>query len=182
MNIRLQLCSKENKYVVNNIYPLYLHDLSEVWLRETNKYGVFEENDTRTLMEQNKIFDIWWEHPNILFPYLVTVDGLPAGFVFVASPPYTPCPAYINYFVNEFFLLRYYRGKGIGEEVMKQLLKLMPGHWELHTNASERNMRAISFWRKTLNACTKGQFTEEEGVREEGKMLIFRFNNNSDKV
>lgn len=175
MNIVLQLCSIEDKYIINNLYPLYLHDLSEIWQRTTNRHGVFEENDTCTLAEQNKIFDVWWEHPDVLFPYLIKVDQLPAGFVFVATPPYTPCPSYINYYLNEFFLLRHYRGKGIGQEAVRQLLTQMPGHWEVQTNSTARNARAISFWHKTLAACTEGQYTEEEGQRESGQMLVFRF-------
>lgn len=29
MNIEIVLTNKENAYIINNIYPLYLHDLSE---------------------------------------------------------------------------------------------------------------------------------------------------------
>ncbi|WP_020618957.1 GNAT family N-acetyltransferase [Paenibacillus daejeonensis] len=176
MNVELQLCSSEDKFIINNIYPLYLHDLSEIWERQTNRYGVFEDNDTRTLTEQNRIFDIWWEHPGVLFPYLIKVNDLPAGLAFVATSPYIPCPPTIDYYLNEFFLLRWYRGKGVGEQVMRQLLEKMPGHWELQTNPTIRNERAQRFWRKTLEACTKGNYTEEMGNHpNEGEMITFRF-------
>lgn len=179
MKVEVQLCSKEDKYIINNIYPLYLHDLSEVWERKTNRYGVFEENETRTLGEQNLIFDVWWEHPGVLFPYLIKVDDLPAGLAFVATAPYMPCPDFIDYYLNEFFLLRYYRGKGIGEQVVRQLIDKMPGHWEVHTNPTERNERAIQFWRRTLNACVNGEITEEVKTGHENEeMLVFRFAHN----
>ncbi|WP_347272256.1 hypothetical protein [Paenibacillus sp. N3/727] len=70
LNVTVRLCGMEEKFIINNIYPLYLHDLSEVWEHQINRYGVFENDDTRTLIEQNRVFDIWWEHPNVLFPYL----------------------------------------------------------------------------------------------------------------
>ncbi|MBD3922086.1 GNAT family N-acetyltransferase [Paenibacillus sp. PR3] len=176
MNVELQLCGIGDKFIINNIYPLYLYDLSEIWERDTNRYGVFEDDDTRTLAEQIQVFDVWWEHPGVLFPYLIKVDDLPAGLIFVATPPYTPCPSYIDYYLNEFFLMRKYRGKGIGEIAMRQLLDMMPGRWELQTNPTARNERAIKFYRKTLHACTNGEYTEELGRHpEQGEMLVFRF-------
>lgn len=37
LNVIVRLCGMEEKYIINNIYPLYLHDLSEVWERKTNR-------------------------------------------------------------------------------------------------------------------------------------------------
>ncbi|WP_430157929.1 GNAT family N-acetyltransferase [Paenibacillus algorifonticola] len=183
LKVTVRLCGVEEKFIINNIYPLYLHDLSEVWKHKINRYGVFENDDTRTLTEQNRVFDIWWEHPNVLFPYLITVDHLPAGLAFVATPPFTPCPPSIHYYMNEFFLLRNYRGKGIGEEAFRQIIKKMPGNWELQTNPTDRNERAKHFWRKTLNTCTNGNYSEELGHHpEDGDKLIFRFSTSSNQV
>ncbi|URN95885.1 MAG: GNAT family N-acetyltransferase [Candidatus Pristimantibacillus lignocellulolyticus] len=176
MKVELQLCSIEEKFIINNIYPLYLHDLSEIWGHQINRYGIFEESDIRTLAEQNLVFNVWWEHPGVLFPYLIKVDDIPAGFAFVATPPYTPSPSYINYYLNEFFLLRTYRGKGVGEQAIRQLIDRMPGYWELQTNPTNRNKRAQNFWRKTLNICTNGEYTEQLGhYYEDGEKLVFRF-------
>jgi len=90
MKVSISLTDQNTKFVINNLYPLYLHDLSEVWGWRPNLYGVFETDDTLTLQDQNKVFDIWWEKPSILIPYLVTVEDIPAGFALVATPPYTP--------------------------------------------------------------------------------------------
>ncbi|MBE7680868.1 GNAT family N-acetyltransferase [Paenibacillus sp. P13VS] len=183
LNVTARLCGMEEKFIINNIYPLYLHDLSEVWEHKINRYGVFENDDTRTLMEQNRVFDIWWEHPNVLFPYLITVDDIPAGLAFVATSPFIPCPHYNDYYMNEFFLLRNYRGKGVGEEAVRQIIGKMPGRWELQTNPTERNERAKRFWRKTLNTCTNGKYSEELGHHpEDGEKLVFRFSTSSEKV
>ncbi|MBM6382973.1 MAG: GNAT family N-acetyltransferase [Paenibacillus sp.] len=183
LNVTARLCGMEEKFIINNIYPLYLHDLSEVWERKTNRYGVFENDDTRTLIEQNRVFDIWWEHPNILFPYLITVDDIPAGLAFVATSPFIPCPHSIDYYMNEFFLLRNYRGRGVGEEAVRQIIGKMPGQWEVQTNPTERNERAKRFWRRTLNTCINGKYSEELGHHPDvGEMLVFRFSTSSEKV
>lgn len=180
LNVTVRLCGVEEKFIINNIYPLYLHDLSEVWGHQINRYGVFENDDTRTLAEQNRIFDIWWEHPDVLFPFLITVDDIPAGLAFVATAPFITCPDYIDYYMNEFFLLRNYRGKGVGEEAVRQIINKMPGQWEVQTNPTERNERAKRFWRRTLNACTNGNYSEELGYHsEDGEKLVFRFSTSS---
>lgn len=178
MNINLQLSTADNKFIINNIYPLYLHDLSEIWGNKPNRFGIYEDNDMRKLTEQNTVFDIWWEKPSILFPFLIMVDDVPAGLAFVATPPYIPCPPNINYYLNEFFLLRPFRGSGVGEEAARQVFNRFRGNWEVQTAKMERNMRAQMFWRKTLNAYTKGQYSEVSGEYPDAEdKIIFRFTN-----
>lgn len=31
MNIEVRLCPKEQSFILHNIYPLYLHDIAEIW-------------------------------------------------------------------------------------------------------------------------------------------------------
>ena len=177
MKINVLLSTPDNKFIINNIYPLYLHDLSEIWENKPNRFGVYEDDDTKTLREQNKVFDIWWDKPSVLFPFLITVDDLPAGLAFVATPPYTPCPPHIQYYLNEFFLLRPFRGHGVGQEAARQVFDQFRGHWELQTAVTERNSRAQTFWRKTLTAYTKGTHSEAHGTYADGKKVVFRFTN-----
>lgn len=59
MNIDINLTDKENSYIVNNIYPLYLYDLSEHYGNLPNKHGVYEEsNEYKTLIQQKEVFNI----------------------------------------------------------------------------------------------------------------------------
>ena len=60
INITVTLTDITTKFIINNLYPLYLHDLSEIWGWTPNQYGVFEDDETLTLNDQNKVFDIWW--------------------------------------------------------------------------------------------------------------------------
>ncbi len=177
MDVNVQLSTVDDKYIINNIYPLYLHDLSEIWGNKPNRYGIYEDNDTMTLSEQHKVFDIWWEKPSVLFPFLITVDGLPAGLAFVATPPYIPCPPNINYYLNEFFLLRPFRGIGVGEEAARQVFEHFTGNWELQTGSMERNRKAQMFWRKILASYTDGKYSESHVEYEDRNMLVFRFAN-----
>lgn len=176
MNNTVTLTDSTTKFKINNLYPLYLHDLSEIWGNLPNQHGVYEDNETQTLNEQNKVFDIWWEKPGILYPYLIKEDGIPAGFALVATPPHTPPGC--EFYLNEFFILRPFRGTGIAERAAKEVFNLHIGKWELQTNPTATNRRAQHFWRKTLKEYTGNSFQEEckKSFDDELKM-IFNFCN-----
>ncbi|GIO31729.1 hypothetical protein J2TS6_28700 [Paenibacillus albilobatus] len=40
MKVTVELTDPHTKFIINNLYPLYLHDLSEIWGWKPNKYGV----------------------------------------------------------------------------------------------------------------------------------------------
>ncbi|BFH63065.1 GNAT family N-acetyltransferase [Paenibacillus azoreducens] len=178
MIITVSLTDPSTKFIINNLYPLYLHDLSEIWGWKPNKYGVYEEDETSTLSEQNKVFDIWWSNPSVLFPYLIKVDHIPAGFALVGTPPYTPHGS--DYYLHEYFVLRPYRGMDVAEKAAVEVFNQHSGTWELQTNPKETNKRAQAFWRKTINHYTEGSYYEEiSETKNDGIKLIFRFANNA---
>ncbi|WP_100404274.1 GNAT family N-acetyltransferase [Bacillus solitudinis] len=176
MKIDVQLTDENQAYIIKNLYPLYLYDLSGHYGRLPNVHGVFEDGDDfRTLNDQYVVQNIWWEKPDVLFPYLIFVDGIPAGFVLIATQPH--CNKGIDYFVNEFFLIQSVRGKGIAERVANIVFDQFIGNWELFTNPLEKNIVGQRFWRKTISNYTNGVFIEEKGETFDGDKLIFRFNN-----
>ncbi|WP_020615516.1 GNAT family N-acetyltransferase [Paenibacillus daejeonensis] len=178
MKTTIELTDQTTKFIVNNIYPLYLHDLSGIWGWKPNKYGVYEESDIPTLTEQNKVFDVWWEdaHTNILFPYLIRVDGIPAGLAFVATPPYTPHGT--DYYMNEFFVLQPFRAHGVAQSAANQVFDSHRGSWEVQTNPTHTNLRAQAFWTKTIQQYTSGAYHKEvKRTNDDGDKLIFSFQN-----
>jgi len=181
MNVTIHLTDPETKFIINNLYPLYLHDLSEIWGWAPNKYGVFEDDETMSLHEQNKVFDIWWSKPSVLFPYLIKVEGIPAGFALVATPPYTPHGS--EFYLNEFFILRSFRGQGVAETAAVQVFDNHQGTWELQTNPEETNKRAQSFWRRTIHHYTAQNYEEETiDTTNDGKKMIFRFESSHKEI
>lgn len=173
-NITVELCDYSNKFIINNLYPLYLYDLAEIRDTYPNKYGVFEEDDTiETLEEQIPIFDIWWNKKGILFPYLIKVDGLPAGFILVATPPYIVDDS--DFMISEMFIMRPFRSKGVGEYVVKTIFNKHSGTWMLFTTPTDSNFKTIKFWRKTLSKCINNQFTEvDQDIPHFGVNKIFK--------
>lgn len=176
MEIDIRLTTKEESYMIKNLYPLYLHDLSGHYGFLPNRHGVFEdEEDIKTLSEQYEVQNIWWEKPGTLYPFLILVDEIPAGFILVATPPH--CSKGIDYFVNECFLLQPYRGKGIAEVAVTRVFDQFTGKWELFTNPDERNIVGKKFWRKTISNYTKENYTEKYGDTFDGYRLVFQFEN-----
>ncbi|MBW4080903.1 GNAT family N-acetyltransferase [Paenibacillus sp. S150] len=180
MKIEAKPAPPEEAYIIKNLYPLYLHDLSGHYGLTNgpvlNPHGIFEEsNEIRTLADQYNVQSIWWEKPGCLHPFLIRAGGNPAGFAFVATPPH--CNAGVDYFVNEFFVLQPYRGLGYAQQAAVQIFERFKGRWELFTNPAEKNAAGQKFWRKTVSGYTKGNYAEKLGTTYNGEMLIFSFDN-----
>ncbi|RSK28502.1 GNAT family N-acetyltransferase [Bacillus sp. HMF5848] len=176
MKLDVQLTDKNEAYIIKNLYPLYLYDLSGHYGLLPNMHGIYEEsNDFRTLKDQYDIQNIWWKKPGVLFPYIILVNEIPVGFILIATPPH--CNKGIDYFVNEFFLIQSLRGQGIAERAANIVFSQHKGTWELFTNPLEKNVVGQKFWRKTVSNYTKGAYIEENGETFDGHKLIFRFNN-----
>lgn len=166
MNISIKLTGPDEAYIIKNMYPLYLHDLSGHYgLVEghlPNRHGIFEDTDEyRTLADQYDVQNIWWDKPGILYPFLIQADAMPAGFALIATPPH--CAQGVDYFVNDFFLLQPFRGKGIAEKAAVNVFEQFRGEWELFTNPAAKNITGQKFWRKTVSRYTQGRYSERTG-------------------
>ena len=67
----------------------------------------------------------------------------------------------------EFFVLRAWRGRGIGRRAVFALFDRFRGKWEI--SELPRNAAAISFWRRVIGEYGGGRYTETSdasGVRQ----------------
>ena len=175
MNIEIKLATQENGFIIKNMYPLYLHEISFLHGNLPNEYGIYEEEPIKTLAEQYDEQQIWFEKPEELFPYLIMADGIPAGFCLVGSGPYVPKE--VDFYIYETFLLLPFRGKEIGERCVKEIFDKHKGKWMLFTHSTDNNKRAQAFWHKTVGNYTNGNYTTEEKIIEEMPKLVFQFTN-----
>lgn len=175
MNIDVVLANKENSIIIKNMYPLYLHDLSEFNGDMPNEYGIYEDGPVKTLIEQYDAQNQWFEEPGKLFPFIIMADSRPVGFILTATHPYIPKD--VDYYVYESFLLRPYRGKNIAEAAVKQIFDKFKGKWMLFTHPTENNKRAQSFWHKTVGDYTSEDYEVNIEETFAGKKMVFRFNN-----
>jgi aminoglycoside 6'-N-acetyltransferase I len=141
---------------LTNVYPFYLHDLSEfdltyytlddrgVWMPD-HRAGWLEEDD---------------DHPLILVE-----AGRRVGFALVNQAPSPHMRPGMDYRMAEFFVLRKHRGQGVGRRAVFALFDRFRGRWEISELA--RNTGAISFWRRVIGEYGGGrhrEWTDETGV------------------
>ena len=176
MRIEVKLADSTSGYIIKNMYPLYLHDLSGIHGIKPNKHGIFEEDDIKTLSEQYNIQQIWFEHTGELFPYLIIVDDIPAGFCLIGSGKYVSKD--VDYFIYEVFLLSVFRGKSIARKALHEILDKHSGKWMLFTHSTDNNQCAKSFWHKTIDTYTEGKYTANEQVIDDMPKLVFNFQTN----
>lgn len=172
MDVQLVLADQTDAYIIKNMYPLYLHDLSEFDGECPNEHGILTD-PVRDLVAQGHLFDTFWQEQDV-YPYLIVVDDTPAGFNIIARRPRVPVDG-IDAVVQEFFLMHAFRGIGVGEKAAIQGFDQFHGRWEVVTYPN--HPRAIAFWRKVMRMYVSDHFTETEGNHPWGRKVIFRFDN-----
>jgi predicted acetyltransferase len=130
---------------------------------------VLEGPSSASLSEQAALLDVWWQAPGILFPFLIRVERLPAGFAFVASGKYVEQG--IDASMQEFFLTHAYRRRGIAERAALKVLGGFPGRWEIRI--LESNLRARAFWTRVAQriAPDHEQVEAEVSAGQRGRIL-----------
>ncbi|GIP39722.1 acetyltransferase [Paenibacillus sp. J31TS4] len=153
MMIDVALVPYEDKTILYQLLQLYQYDSSEFDGHALNQHGFY----------LYRYFDHQWAE-EYRRPFLVRVDGELAGFALVSLG--VP-QAYMKLStaegtntITEFFIMRKFRGKGVGKEVAVTLFNRFPGAWEIRQTSGNKNAHA--FWRRVL-ASYKG----EGGYREE---------------
>ncbi len=151
---------EKDAYITMNFYPFLLHDESEFNGGVPNEHGILEDDpDIRTLVEHAEHFGNFWDDPETKMPFLVRVDGRPAGFVWIVTHPYVVADT--DYAVQVFFLLHIYRRREIFTQVAHQFFALFHGRWDVYAYLEDK--RSQDFWQRAISEYTKGNFEDFEG-------------------
>jgi predicted acetyltransferase len=169
--LKLEKLPVERAYILQNLYPCYLHDLSEYQDILPNQHGLFESEDITTY-EKETFLKIWWQHPGLLSPFLISVEGRPAGFVLLAKKPFSNDS---DNEIVEFFILKPYRKKGWGGQAAIQALDLFHGNWRIRVLF--KNLPALAFWRSIIAKYTASKYLESNDRSGENEIVVFRFSN-----
>jgi aminoglycoside 6'-N-acetyltransferase I len=181
MNVELKLTDRADAYIIKNLWPLYVNNLSEFDGRLPNKHGMTGAgSDIASYFDLEGTLDGWWEHPEGIFPYLIYADGLPAGFNIIASPPFIPRETEKDFIVEDFFVLHCFRGQGVAEAAMQMGFDRHRGEWEIATFPN--SSRAVGFWKKVLGSNGDGVYTVTRGEHARGDRVIFQFDNSETKA
>jgi predicted acetyltransferase len=161
MKIQILKAYGEHKQVISNLMQLYMYDFSEYTGSDVEADGLFAAYPH---------FEDYWREENQRVPYIIRIDEIYIGFVFVRRIE-TPEKSYFS--IAEFFIMRKYRRKGFGRIVAKEIFNLHRGQWEVFQ--MEVNKPARIFWKEIIAEYTNGSFIE----KSEDKRTIQQFENHS---
>jgi predicted acetyltransferase len=158
--IELLHAAPPHRSLLRQIYELYCHDFSPMTRADIGDDGYWTGDD---------FLDPW---PGDLHIYLIKVDRRWAGFAWVASGGYVD-PHANNFLMDEFFVLRKYRGRGVGEWAAVWLFNHYSGTWEV--GEIPENTEAQQFWRTVISRYTAGHYREVNvnNERWRGPVQIF---------
>ena len=145
-NIEIIPALLEQKPILANLLELYSHDFCEFTHLEIGPDGRFGYRD----------LDLYWTDPDRL-PFLLYVDNRLAGFALINAFHRDGIDAVV-WDMTEFFILRGYRGQGVGTEAAHQAWRRFPGHWEVRVMAT--NEPAYRFWYRTIESFAGDDFLE----------------------
>lgn len=149
-SVTLERATAEQGPLLANLLELYIHDLSaafrHVELGEDGRYGY-------------RALPLYWSEPERRFAFLIRCQGRIAGFALATrGSPLSDDPDVLD--VAEFFVLRRYRGSGVGRRAAALLWQRLPGRWLVRV--SEGNSGALPFWRGAIAEFTSGAALESE--------------------
>jgi predicted acetyltransferase len=147
MRVDIVAATPESRPIVERLVQLYEHDSSEFVGSDVDPDGLYQ------LMG----LDALWQPGYHVF--LVTVYARLARFAFV-----TRHQSYLGqgetWLMDEFFVMRKYRRRGVGEYVARTLFARFPGRWEVaQVRAS---LGAQAFWRHVIGCYTHDHFQEAD--------------------
>jgi predicted acetyltransferase len=144
--LHLQAASKQDQAALDNLMQLYTYDWSELGPLDVGENGRFEDYP----------LDAYWEDP-WRHPFLLRVDGKLAGFALVAARSrLTGADGVFD--MAEFFVMRRYRRRGIGQAAAIAAFEQLRGSWEIRQR--EDNVEATAFWRRVIGRYTGGKYQE----------------------
>jgi predicted acetyltransferase len=92
---------------------------------------------------------LYWSEPDRRFAFVIRADGEVAGFAFATrGSPAAADPEVLD--VAEFFVLRRYRGRGVGRQAAMLLWRRLLGRWTVRV--AEGNRGGIAFWARVFAA------------------------------
>jgi predicted acetyltransferase len=146
VSLEVRAAGREERERLVALLELYVYDFSEI-------LGIDVGDDGRFRLPA---LDAYWTDPRC-HAFLIRVDERLAGFALVQERSrLTGDEAVCD--MAEFFVLRKYRRRGIGERVATWLFDRFRGPWEVRQKAEHH--AATGFWRRAIGRYAGGRFEE----------------------
>lgn len=160
MNVRVVAASPGDEALLRALFELYAYDFSELMALDVESDGRF----------RTPPLDEYWNDPR-RHAFLVNVDDKLAGFALVHERSRLTDEDRRD--MAEFFVLRRYRRRGVGEQVAVALFDRFGGRWDVRQRPE--NSAATAFWRRVIGRYTGGRFEDVTWDDERWRGPVQRF-------
>lgn len=142
MDVRVRAAGTDDRKVLERLWLMFRHDMSEFDGRPPQADGSFGDQRLRAALGEPG-----WA------AYLMLSGEQPVGFAFVRALD-TPTRV-----LNSFFVVRGVRRTGVGLAAVRDVLARHPGPWEIAFQ--DANAGAVRFWRRVATAVAGAAWREE---------------------
>ena len=160
MRVTLHKAKPSDLPIVKNLVPYYIYDMSEYLFWPTKPDGRHTGGDD---------LENYWSDPD-KHAFILRAGREPAGFVLLLASNHGPS---IDYSFTDFFVLRKFRHRGVGQRIARQFFRLYPGRWQI--DHLKQNKPAALFWRKVVSRYTRGKFKIKSARCKEGPVTVLFF-------
>jgi predicted acetyltransferase len=144
--VSLEPATRAERPALESLFQLYAYDWSELGRIQIGADGHFAVAS----------LEPYWRDDH-RHPFLIRVDGKLAGFALVVGQ--SRLSGAIGVFdMAEFFVMRMYRRKGVGQAAAAAAFGRFSGPWEIRQR--DENVAATAFWRRAIAHYTGGRYTE----------------------
>jgi predicted acetyltransferase len=145
-NVQITAATPDDRPRLAALLELYTYDFSEVLGLDVGDDGRFRV----------PALGAYWTDPH-RHPFLIRVGDKLAGFALVHQGSRLTDDAAV-WDMAEFFVMRKYRRRGVGEQAAHWLFDRFRGRWEVRERAE--NHAATAFWRRAIGRYAHGRFEE----------------------
>jgi predicted acetyltransferase len=160
MAVELVSAKADGRKIVENLFHYYIYDMSVFMGWKINSTGSYDVNFS--------LLDEYWDSPDN-HPYIIMYDDEIAGFSLLRRYPGSAT----IYDIGQFFVLRKFKGKGVGRDAFRQSVSLYPGKWL--TRVLNKNESALKFWLKVIGELSNGNYRHETEVDGDLPMHFIRY-------
>lgn len=153
MTFEIVTATKADYPLVQNLARFYVYDMAEHAGWNFPPDGLFDAGDQFANyfgLPGGREWPAGWRG----FPFLIRIEGHPAGFALVKRIAEQPP----TFDMGEFFIGRQHRRLGLGRRVATALFDRFEGDWEVREMPS--NLAAQAFWRRIISDYAGADFTE----------------------
>lgn len=135
MTVQLIKIEEQERKILENLFSYYIYDMTEYMKWNPDHEGKFTYDYSK--------LDVYWELDDHI-PYFIYVDSELAGFVLVRRYP----SDLSIYDIAQFFVLRKFKGQGVGKAAAAKVISIFPGKWQIRVLLE--NAAALSFWKSAI--------------------------------